>query len=975
MMFYALATLCFSLMLVWPTIATATSSSIVFYYAQIEQPERLSLYDRAVLQPNLVTNDQVRWLIDSGTEVYAYISVSELEQELMTPALEPAILGDNDQWQSNIMDLADPRWIEFLLEQANSFKTRGFQGLFLDTIDGFHNVVLTTDQLQHQQTKTEQIIRQLGEVFAGNLILNRGFSYLEQVQDRVAAVAAESYQLGFSPEKGYYNVKPDHTQWLEQQLQAARAFGLETIVIDYSTDHELRLDAARRLLNLGHTPYLADGYLVELGVSHHYTVPNQIVALYDGSQTTIMDSRVFNVLSLPFERAGYLIRFHDIASQPLPQLDQTKHAALIVWMPASKHVLEESFAEWVMQRPASTKLLWIETPLSPVLAEHLKLEALAIHSQLDYDTYAQSVMDRLGIAGFETPLAPLGLEADKVFAHQGKGTAVIDIEYEQISGSLLVSMPWGVAAASNGLIYSDPFEQVKWVIDPKTLIYQLMGLLPIPIADVTTENGRRIVTAHIDGDGFPSKSTFPGNPYSAQVILDEVVSNYPHIPTTVSVIESEIAPHGLHGSISTSLEAIAKAFFVLPQVEIASHTYSHPFVWNHLTKGILPTQIRHLPVEGYALDLQREVNGSIDYINDRLAPADKSVKLFLWSGFAEPDASTVALTAQAGVLNLNGGRTYVRGKQTQLNRISPTIVPYVPAPQVLAPVTNENIYTHLWTRNFGGYEKVIETFQALDRTERFKPISIYYHMYSGEYPNALAAVKKVYEWALAQQGIPMRLSDYAQRASGLMGFTIGKRLAPDSEQENRHWEVRSNGIRTVRMPLVARQQAPLDQSPSVKTSEQVLGWREIHGDLYIHLSANRGLIDWSVADAGRPANMPFIHSSNAEIYEWLDVSSLESTPEGAEDFYQWQFSLSAHAPAVLEIAHGTQCEIELKLPERLAGKTVMPSAEGSGRASFGTMEPSITLPQDSSETKSIDAVVFELNTVRERTTGVLRCEA
>ncbi|MFO1353952.1 MAG: hypothetical protein U1E88_05745 [Acinetobacter sp.] len=52
------------------------------------------------------------------------------------------------------------------------------------------------------------------------------------------------------------------------------------------------------------------------------------------------------------------------------------------------------------------------------------------------------------------------------------------------------------------------------------------------------------------------------------------------IPTQAFVIEGEIAPDGLYPKQSPQLEPIAREIFALPWVEIASHTYSHPFNWN-----------------------------------------------------------------------------------------------------------------------------------------------------------------------------------------------------------------------------------------------------------------------------------------------------------------------------------------------------------------------------------------------------------
>ncbi len=161
-----------------------------------------------------------------------------------------------------------------------------------------------------------------------------------------------------------------------------------------------------------------------------------------------------------------------------------------------------------------------------------------------------------------------------------------------------------------------------WAIDPFRLIEETLDLPKIPAADATTESGRRILTSHIDGDGFPSKAWFPGKPYTAEVLLKHVFKKYP-LPQTVSVIEGEVGKRGLYPDQSEEMEAVARKIFALPNVEIASHTFSHPFFWD-LSKAVKKKQYGdHLPIPGYTLDYRNEIIGSVDYINNTLAPKGK----------------------------------------------------------------------------------------------------------------------------------------------------------------------------------------------------------------------------------------------------------------------------------------------------------------------------------------------------------------
>src|SRR6185436_7226346 len=181
-----------------------------------------------------------------------------------------------------------------------------------------------------------------------------------------------------------------------------------------------------------------------------------------------------------------------------------------------------------------------------------------------------------------------------------------------------------------------------------------------------------------------------------------------------------------------------------------------------------------LDIPGYQFDLRTEIGGSIDYINERLAPKGKRVRVFLWPGDANPSPEALALTYAAGVRNLNGGETMVNSSRRSLTRVGPVGIPRGPWYQVYAPVQNENLYTNLWTGPYYGFERVIETFELTDRPLRLKPISLYYHSYSASKRASLAALHKVYQWALARPVMNVYASEYVDRVLDFRSATVAR---------------------------------------------------------------------------------------------------------------------------------------------------------------------------------------------------------
>ena len=295
----------------------------------------------------------------------------------------------------------------------------------------------------------------------------------------------------------------------------------------------------------------------------------------------------------------------------------------------------------------------------------------------------------------------------------------------------------------------------RWILDPFRFLAGALALPPIPVPDPTTANGRRVMEIHVDGDGFVSVAELPDRPFAGEVIRRDVLARY-GFPTTVSIIEGEIGPTGLYPDKSAALEEIARRIFARPEVEIASHSYSHPFDWLRAEGGAPPPDERdgddprdgdRLPIPGYTYSLEREIDGSIAYINNRLAPTGKTARVFLWSGDALPPEAALERTQALAVENLNGDNAEEPGPHPALSQVPSFLRPVGGRTQIYAPAQNENVYTNLWRGPYYGFRRVIDYFRFTDSPRRLKPIGIYYHFYSGTKTAAIKALHDVYAWA------------------------------------------------------------------------------------------------------------------------------------------------------------------------------------------------------------------------------------
>ena len=414
----------------------------------------------------------------------------------------------------------------------------------------------------------------------------------------------------------------------------------------------------------------------------------------------------------------------------------------------------------------------------------------------------------------------------------------------------------------------------------------------MPVPDVTTESGRRMLLVHMDGDGFVSTSELPGHPLAGEAVRDRVVRKY-RLPMTISVIESELAPEGLYPKLSKRLEAVARDIFREKHVELASHSYSHPFSWHLVSLDDLDAEggevAYNLSIPGYKFDLAREIDGSIRYIEQRLAPPGKQVKLFLWTGDCVPGRDALQRLEQLGVLNMNGGDTTATRSRNTHTQIEGLGINRQGLFQVFAPNQNENVYTNEWTGPYYGYERVIETYELTERPRRLKPINIYFHSYITTKLAGMRSLDKIFDYALRQETTPVYGSEYAQKVLDFQGLNVARSAAG--------WRLRGGrALHTLRLPLAMG-------VPDLAASRGVAGWRELGGVRYVHLAAEANDIELVLRAASASPSAPTQSAQPRLVSANARIDSFVAQPG------RWQWQLGGHVPLELSLEQPDSCRV------------------------------------------------------------------
>jgi hypothetical protein len=761
------------------TSGATAAPTIAFYYGPHPPLRALRAFDRAVLEPEHASTDDLSALAEAGVEVYARLRVGTAR-----------------------MDPAQPGWRQLLFEEARAIYARGYAGLYLDDLDRYQPLLRTeAERARRAQALLSWLADVNRELPRCKLILHGGLDLYPQVRRFVSGQVVGPLFARWDVAAGSVDVPAGERQQLLDRLAALPGRGdLPITVLDHVAwaDRQRARAVAAQIARLGYEPWVAGPELDRLGVGSVESVPRRALVIYDSAEAPLSNSAAHRLAALPLEYFGLAVDYLD-ASGPLPagRLEE-QYVGIVSVLTDDTLPDPTAYRAWLTrQLDAGLRVAMLGRPgiaLDAPLLQRLGLQQAgggAISGQVQITRRDDSV-------GFEAEPVAAARELLPLRIRPGAVGMEVHLELMDAEGTRLhpvLTAPWGGLALEPFVIEPGLDGRTRWILEPFLFLARALAPPPIPILDVTTENGRRIFTSHIDGDGFVNVSEMPHRKHAGEVILEDILRRY-QVPTTVSVIEAEVGATGLYREQSPKLEGIARQIFKLPHVEAASHAYSHPFDWDAAEhhRRAADHAAAHMPVPNYVFDLEREIAGSVAYIDKRLLPAGKQTRIFLWSGSAQPSAKAVAITRRLGLFNVNGASVGMNAPGvTSLSHVTCLGQPMAGGSyQVYAPHPNENNFTNLWHGPFYGYKRAIDVFIHTDRPRRLKPISLYYHFYSGSKPAGLSALRTVYDWSLEQEIIPLPLSDYAQKVNDFDRATLARTL-------DGGWEVRRlQSLRTVR---------------------------------------------------------------------------------------------------------------------------------------------------------------------------------
>lgn len=636
-----------------------------------------------------------------------------------------------------------------------------------------------------------------------------------------------------------------------KRIAAVVAGGSKVLACAYGDPAQVQANeaAATDLIALGATAFVTVDDQSGFSLAPLRERSRRVLVLYgwDSKETgkpamLPVDTMTGELLQTPMEWLGYEADFASVAKE-LPANAAARWAAIVIDgetdIPGAR---ELTVARWLAQvRKSGVPVLFTGgLPFSDEEALNLIRDAFDLRGSLQP---ARNLRDlTVGsqdseVMNLEMPAKPQAAGFMDLQAPE-KSQVLLSLSARREGGdpvrfTPVFIAPWGGmwlepyvvfrASQDSCLFHADPYRILARVLEGR-------GTMPAP--DTTTRDGRRIFYSHIDGDGFASLSSFRGHPNCAEVVRDRILKVF-QVPVTVSIIESEIRAlaDGIEDASKSKLAATAQSIFALPHVQAASHSFSHPYLWwkDDPNPGVYTeANLKLKPEAGYPdIQMEREIRGSVDYINRELLPPSKRVEIFLWTGNCRPGEQALQTLRELKLENMNGGDTIVSRLYPGIGGVAPRVTPWGDELQINAANQNEFMYANGWNGPFyGGFANVIDTFERTEGPRRLKPVNVYYHFYSAMNLSSVRALEKIYRWCESQPLHPVTALQFAQITRDAWRTRIFD-LGP------RRWLLVNDGhLRTYRLPTAAG-------VPDMVASKGITGWTEHSGSIYVHTDGRR----------------------------------------------------------------------------------------------------------------------------------------
>ncbi len=238
-------------------------ASVLVCYGDINA-DRIRNFKYVILESEQYNPFDIRLMKETNELVLGYISVGEVSTaRYYFPELKDRTLGKNSLWDSYYLDLADPVTQNALMGLVDRIKQKGFDGLFLDTVDAYGPWGPHPEKVG---AYVEFISRVKEKYPDFHLMQNSGVSITPRTKDFINSVALESVITDYNFEKSDYRMRrlSEYNERVAGLKNVEEKYNLPIVLIEYANTKSMFNRVRNQATALGWDYFIGNIGLEEL---------------------------------------------------------------------------------------------------------------------------------------------------------------------------------------------------------------------------------------------------------------------------------------------------------------------------------------------------------------------------------------------------------------------------------------------------------------------------------------------------------------------------------------------------------------------------------------------------------------------------------------------------------------------------------------------------------------------------------------
>ncbi|HYW34431.1 MAG TPA: endo alpha-1,4 polygalactosaminidase [Balneolaceae bacterium] len=217
-------------------------------------------YDLLIVDPSEYNKSDITNLKATGATILAYLSVGEVEKHrwYFEEMKQRGFLGKNPNWGAYYLNLADSvTYSLFFKKIIPKIMSKGFDGLFLDTIDDVAPYS-SRNQLQPYMVK---LIRQIRATYPNAMIIqNDGTFLLNKTADVINAVIIEDVATNYNFKNQSYSLRGDKSyhERVQEINSYSERYSMPFLIVDYANNDSIRSLAIKRLNSITYPYFISN---------------------------------------------------------------------------------------------------------------------------------------------------------------------------------------------------------------------------------------------------------------------------------------------------------------------------------------------------------------------------------------------------------------------------------------------------------------------------------------------------------------------------------------------------------------------------------------------------------------------------------------------------------------------------------------------------------------------------------------------